>query len=201
MIATHEAEAIRRVEPLMGTTVSVDIRAPLVSPDVIDDVFDQLRDIEARFSTYRPDSEISRLARDEVREEDCSLDVRHVLAACDHLVIVFPLWCGDMPALLKGYIERLLQPDLIARQNSENAMDWHIFQNKTARIVMTMGMPVTIYRWFYRGHALKLLKRNILHFIGIKPVRHTLYGMIGTSKPEQRERWLAEMRELGKAAQ
>jgi putative NADPH-quinone reductase len=123
------------------------------------------------------------------------------LAACDHLVIVFPLWCGDMPALLKGFIERLLQPDLIARQNSENAMDWHIFQNKTARIVMTMGMPVSIYRWFYRGHALKLLKRNILHFIGIKPVRHTLYGMIGTSKPEQRERWLAEMRELGKVAQ
>jgi len=88
LIATHDAEAIRRVEPLMGTTVSLDIRPPLVSPDVIDDVFDQLRDVEARFSTYRPDSEISRLARDEVREEDCSLDVRHVRAACDHLAQV-----------------------------------------------------------------------------------------------------------------
>jgi hypothetical protein len=31
-------------------------------------------------------------------------------------------------------------------------------------------------------------------------VRHTLYGMIGTSKPEQRERWLADMRELGQGA-
>ena len=123
------------------------------------------------------------------------------LAACDHLVIVFPLWCGDMPALLKGFIERILQPDLIARQNTESEMDWHIFSNKTARIVMTMAMPVSIYRWFYRGHALKLLTRNILHFIGIKPVRHTLYGMIGTSKPEQRERWLAEMRALGRAGE
>ena len=76
-----------------------------------------------------------------------------------------------MPAMLKGLIERILQPDLIARENTENAMNWHIFANKTARIVMTMAMPVSIYRWWYGGYALKLLTRNILHFIGIKPVR------------------------------
>jgi len=84
MIA-HEEVAMRRVEPLMGTVVSLDIRPPLVPGQVVDDVFDQLRDVEARFSTYRPDSEISRLGRGELREEDCSLDVRHVLAACEHL--------------------------------------------------------------------------------------------------------------------
>lgn len=122
------------------------------------------------------------------------------LKACDHLVIIFPLWCGDMPALLKGFIERILQPDLIAREKTENAMNWNIFPGKTARVVMTMGMPVSVYRWFYRGHALKLLKRNILNFIGIKPVSDTLYGMIATSKPEQRERWLEEMRALGARA-
>jgi NAD(P)H dehydrogenase (quinone) len=120
------------------------------------------------------------------------------LAECDHLVLIFPLWCGDMPALLKGFVERILQPDLIARENTENAMNWSIFSNKTARIVMTMGMPVSIYRFWYGGHALKLLTRNILNFIGIKPVRHTLFGMIGTSKPEQREQWLDQLRDLGR---
>ena len=120
------------------------------------------------------------------------------LAACDHLVIIFPLWCGDMPALLKGFIERLLQPDLIRRQDTVNAMNWAIFKDKTARIVMTMGMPVSIYRFWYRGHALKLLARNILKFIGITPVRHTLFGMIGTSKPATRERWIAEVTALGR---
>jgi putative NADPH-quinone reductase len=122
------------------------------------------------------------------------------LSDADHLVLIFPLWCGDMPALLKGFIERILQPDLIARENTENAMNWNIFPHKTARIIMTMGMPVSIYRWWYRGHALKLLTRNILHFIGIKPVRQTIYGMIGTSKPEARERWLRDVEALGKAA-
>jgi putative NADPH-quinone reductase len=122
------------------------------------------------------------------------------LAACDHLVLIFPLWCGDMPALLKGFIERILQPDLIARADTETAMNWSIFSNKTAHIIMTMGMPVSIYRWWYRGHALKLLTRNILNFIGIRPVRHTLFGMLGTSKPETRNRWLDQVRELGRLA-
>jgi len=119
------------------------------------------------------------------------------LQACDHLVLIFPLWCGDMPALLKGFIERLLQPDLIHRRDTANEMNWAIFKNKTARIVMTLGMPVSIYRFWYGGHALKLLTGNILNFIGIRPVRHTLFGMVGTSKPETRERWIAEVGALG----
>jgi NAD(P)H dehydrogenase (quinone) len=119
------------------------------------------------------------------------------LAACDHLVLIFPLWCGDMPALLKGFIERLLQPDLIHRQDTDNAMNWSIFKNKSARVVITMGMPVSIYRFWYGSYALKLITRNILKFIGITPVRHTLFGMIGTSKPATRERWIAEVEMLG----
>ncbi len=39
---------------------------------------------------------------------------RDAFLACDHVVFVFPLWCGDMPALTKGFIERLIQPDLLA---------------------------------------------------------------------------------------
>ena len=87
MISTA-GHAMRRVENVMGTTVSIDVEPPLVSTGDLDEVFEQLHDIDARFSTYKPDSEISRLMRGELREEDASLDVRHVLAACDHLAIV-----------------------------------------------------------------------------------------------------------------
>ena len=83
-----EERALRRVESIMGTTVSIDVRPPLVRPAILDQVTEQLRDVDARLSTYRPDSEISRLARGEIRAQDCSLDVRHVLAACDHLATV-----------------------------------------------------------------------------------------------------------------
>jgi NAD(P)H dehydrogenase (quinone) len=123
------------------------------------------------------------------------------LAASDHWLFVFPLWCGDMPALLKGFFERILQPDLIKRQGTENAMNWRIFENKSARIVMTMGMPVSIYRFWYGPHALKLLKNNILNFIGIKPVRETLLGMIAESSDAKRDAWLKKAEAMGRNAE
>lgn len=79
---------VRRVESIMGTTVSVAVQPPLVSNAILDGFFDQLRDVDARFSTYRDDSEVSRLARGELAEVDASPDLRHVLAACDHLALV-----------------------------------------------------------------------------------------------------------------
>ena len=72
----------------MGTTLSIEVRPPLVSDDVLDGVLAQLHDIDARFSPYKPDSEVSRLARGELAEADASPDLRHVLAACHHLAIV-----------------------------------------------------------------------------------------------------------------
>jgi thiamine biosynthesis lipoprotein len=72
----------------MGTIVSVAVRAPLVSDDVLDRFFERLREIDARFSPFRADSEVSRLVRGEISEADASPDLRHVLSACDHLAEV-----------------------------------------------------------------------------------------------------------------
>jgi thiamine biosynthesis lipoprotein len=75
---------LRRVEALMGTVVSIDVREP-VGPDLIDAAFLHLRDIDARFSPYRPDSEVSRLGRGELAESATSPDLREVLALCEDL--------------------------------------------------------------------------------------------------------------------
>ena len=126
---------------------------------------------------------------------------RQALKASDHLVFVFPLWCGDMPAIMKGFIERVLQPDLLAIQGSHNRASWSILKGKSARIIMTMGMPGWFYRWYFGAHALKLLKRNILHFTGVSPVRSTVYGMVVGVGDEKRKQWLREVEALGHQAQ
>lgn len=123
------------------------------------------------------------------------------LAQADHWVFVFPLWCGDMPAIMKGFLERVLQPDLIKRKDTENAMNWRIFESKSARIIMTMGMPVTVYRLWYGAHAIKLLKRNILHFIGVKPVRDTLFGIVAGVNNETRLGWIKQVEAMGRRAE
>jgi thiamine biosynthesis lipoprotein len=72
----------------MGTAISLDLRDPAVSPAAVDAAFDHLRDIDARFSTYRPDSEISRLGRGELSVEATSPDVREVFERCEALRVL-----------------------------------------------------------------------------------------------------------------
>ncbi|NVN00682.1 FAD:protein FMN transferase [Arthrobacter sp. SDTb3-6] len=67
----------------MGTVFSFDIRAPGVSPNLLQAVVDWLHRMDALFSTYRRDSEICRLDRGSLRLEDCRAEVREVLKLCE----------------------------------------------------------------------------------------------------------------------
>lgn len=137
--------------------------------------------------------------RPQALEPDLAI-AREAFIACDHVVFVFPLWLGDMPALMKGFLERLMQPDLLAIQASGGKASWKVFKGKSARVIMTMGMPGWFYRWYFGAHAMKLLKRNILHFTGISPVRSTVYGMIEAAGDDKRKQWLREVEALGHQA-
>jgi FAD:protein FMN transferase len=83
--ARERRPGLRRVERLMGTVVSIEVRDAGVDPGALDEALAHLRDVETRFSTYRDDSEVSRLARGELSEAGCSADVRLVLALCENL--------------------------------------------------------------------------------------------------------------------
>ena len=104
-----------------------------------------------------------------------------------------------MPAILKGFIERVLQPDLLAAHAGKG--DWKILKGKSARVIMTMGMPGWFYRLWFGAHALKLFKRNVLRFTGVKPVRATVHGMIEGVSDGTRHAWLRETEALGHAAE
>ena len=73
------------VAPTMGTTVSIDVRDQGIGPDVLDAAVAVLEEIEDRFSTYRPTSEVCRLDRGELALEDAHPDMREVLGACSVL--------------------------------------------------------------------------------------------------------------------
>ena len=117
-----------------------------------------------------------------------------------HLVILYPLWLGSMPALLKAFLEQVMRPGLAFSQ-VESGTSWKkLLTGKSARIVVTMGMPALVYRWYFGAHSLKSLERNILGFVGIGPIRETLIGMVEDCGAGKRERWLTKMRALGRAA-
>lgn len=120
------------------------------------------------------------------------------MVAADHLVIVFPLWLGTLPAILKGFLERVLIADMADEMKQGKFVK--PLKGKSARIVITMGMPGFVYRWYFGAYALKMLKRNILKFVGVSPVRSTIHGFVEGVSTERRRGWLEEMEEMGREA-
>lgn len=120
------------------------------------------------------------------------------LAWADHVVILFPLWLGSMPALLKGFLEQLLRPGFaFATTRGSLFPRKKLLAGKSARIIVTMGMPAWFYRWYFRAHSLKSLKRNILRSCGLNPVRACVVGTVETMSQAARGSWLLKVQGLG----
>lgn len=115
-----------------------------------------------------------------------------------HLVVLYPLWLGAMPSLTKAFFEQSLRPGFAFGPASGRGLPKPKLKGRSARVVVTMGMPSLFYRWFYRAHSLKSFERNILHFCGIRPVRATVVGMVESKAA--RARALRDMKALGAAA-
>ncbi len=122
------------------------------------------------------------------------------IGAADHLVLLYPLWLGSMPALLKAFLEQIFRPSFaydLADPSTGKLTER--LKGKSARIIVTMGMPALAYRWMFGAHSLKSLERNILGVVGIAPIKETLYGMVEVASPETHQKWLAEMATLGRS--
>ncbi len=122
------------------------------------------------------------------------------IAWAEHVVILFPLWLGDMPALLKGFLEQVARPGFAFKPGGGNPMAQKALGGRSARVVVTMGMPAAIYRYYFRAHSVKSLERNILGFVGFAPVHETLIGMVEDEDSQARGRWLLKLRQLGAEA-
>lgn len=131
-------------------------------------------------------------------DQQCILQAQADLKWADHIVIVFPLWQGAMPALLKAFLEQVSRGGLVAEANRRG---WTPkFKGKSARLIVTMGMPGPIYRLMFGAHGVEALKRSILNFAGVSPVRETFFGSIGDAPRAKQELRLAWVREFGRRA-
>ena len=120
----------------------------------------------------------------------------------EHIVFFFPLWLGDMPALVKGFLEQVARPGFaIIREEGGKPWGKKGLTGRSARVVVTMAMPALVYRWYFRAHSIKSLERNILGFIGIAPVHETLIGLTADMKPQEAAKWFKKLERLGERAE
>jgi putative NADPH-quinone reductase len=125
------------------------------------------------------------------------LDAWGKILWADHLVWVHPVWWGGFPAIMKGFIDRLFLPGL-AFKYRENSVWWDkLLIGKTAHIMTTMDQPGWYYRIFFGRPSINQLKKSILEFCGVKPVKVTIIGIIKTSDKTQRKKWMDKVRISG----
>ncbi len=125
-------------------------------------------------------------------------EARAALIAADHIVFVFPLWLGTMPALLKAFLEQLIRPGVAFEYGS--GFPKKLLAGRSARVVVTMGLPALLYRFYFLAHGVRGLERSVLKFSGFGPVRETFFGMVGNAGPAKAAKWLAKMKRLGAKA-
>lgn len=113
----------------------------------------------------------------------------------EHWVFLFPLWHGTMPALLKAFLEHIFRPGF-AMEYREKQFPRRLLAGRSARIVVTMGMPVMLYRWYFGALGVRAFERSMLSFAGIKPIRESFYGLTFADE-KKRLRWIEEMRGHG----
>jgi len=132
---------------------------------------------------------------------DSLRDAAEAILWAEHIVFVFPLWLGTMPALLKAFLEQVMRPGTaFAYPDKRGGFTRTLLRGRSARIVVTMGMPSVLYQLWFLGHGIAGMRRSILHFVGISPVRETLFGMVAGASDATRAKWLVQMRKLGERA-
>lgn len=125
------------------------------------------------------------------------LHAQKLIKWADHLVFVHPVWWGSLPALLKGFIDRVFLPGF-AFKYRENSMWWDkLLTGKTAHIITTLDQPGWYYRLSYGRPSVNQLKKSTLQFCGVKRVRVTYMGIVRGAGSDKIDLWLRKAEQLG----
>ncbi|RYH72151.1 flavodoxin family protein [Flavobacteriaceae bacterium 144Ye] len=137
------------------------------------------------------------------KRTDLELDLlksQEILKWANHLVWVYPVWWGSVPAIMKGFLDRVLLPGFAFSKRKDSLWWDKHFTDKSARLICTLDQPSWYYKWFYSSPSHKAMKKLTLNFIGVKKVRTTTIGPIRLSKENFRAKWLKKVEKLGQMA-
>ena len=119
------------------------------------------------------------------------------IAWARHLVWVYPIWWGAMPALLKGFIDRVFLPGYAFKYRKDSPWWDRLLAGRSAELLVTMDSPPWYFRWVTRMPGHHQMKKAILEFCGIRPVRVHSFGPVRSASTERLAQWVNAARQLG----
>jgi putative NADPH-quinone reductase len=130
-------------------------------------------------------------------EEDLA-NAQQMLQWADHVVIAYPNWWGFMPAVMKGFIDRILLPGFAFKHQSGKIFPEKLLKGKSIRLMVTMDTPKWWFYLIYRASQYQILKDIVFGYVGFDPIRFSTFGFIRKSTDALRGKWLREVGQLGK---
>ncbi len=121
------------------------------------------------------------------------------IQAADHLVFEFPVWWGNLPALLKGFVDRVLLPGVAFRNVDGKPLPVGLLAGRTSRLITTMDSPWWWYSLKHGRAAHRAMTGATLHYVGVARVRETTVYALRTLDARQREQHLERARRAGTA--
>lgn len=115
-----------------------------------------------------------------------------------HLVWVYPIWWGTFPALLKGFIDRVFVPGFAFRYQEKSPFPAQLLVGRTAQLLVTSDTPAFYFRWIQGNLGLRIMRKQILGFCGIRTLSSQMFGPVRQAAPAKIEKWLTQAYSLGK---
>jgi NAD(P)H dehydrogenase (quinone) len=128
------------------------------------------------------------------------LEAQRQIHWAEHLVFVYPVWWGGVPALLKGFFDRTFLPGFAFKYRNRSQLWDKLLRGRTADLLVTMDTPPWYFRWIYGAPAHRQMIRTILGFSGIKTRRLSEFAPVRPSSEAQRQNWLRRAESLGSRA-
>ena len=125
------------------------------------------------------------------------VEAQKLITWAEHLVFVYPLWWGAMPALLKGFIDRTFLPSFAFKYRKNSSLWDKLLVGRSARLLVTMDSPPWYFKWINHMPNHYQMKNAILEFCGIKPVKISNFGSMKAATDKQKQQWLQQAQQLG----
>ena len=106
-----------------------------------------VKEIKIREIEFNPNLSFGYKKRVELEED--LIESQHLIKWADHLVFIYPTWWGTMPALLKGFIDRVFLPGFGFQYRDDSVWWDKLLKGKSARLIVTMDTPPWYFRLIY----------------------------------------------------
>ncbi|WP_310621420.1 NAD(P)H-dependent oxidoreductase [Flexibacterium corallicola] len=129
-------------------------------------------------------------------EEDI-LQFQENLKWCDHWTSVYPLWWGGMPGKMKSLLDRSLLPGFAFSFDGNTEVPTQHLKGRSARILLTADTAQEFFEGPYDSAHHKVMKNQILDYIGFEQNDFNLFSPVVSSSDDQRAQWLEKASTLG----